>query len=64
MEGLVTICLRAMKQGTNKYFFRTQSDGYDISKSPEGMFDLEIPNDLKAIDTRIREFYGIGEAND
>lgn len=64
LEGLVTVCLRAMKQGTNRYFFRTQSDGYDISKSPEGMFDLEIPNDLKAVDTRIREFYEIGEVND
>ena len=64
LEGLVTICLRAMKQGTNKYFFRTQSDGYDISKSPEGLFDLEIPNDLKFVDGRIRDFYEIGEAND
>lgn len=59
VEGLVTICIRAMKEGTSKYFFRTQSDGQDISKTPEDMFPLEIENDLKAVDTRIREFWGL-----
>lgn len=59
IEGLVTICLRAMKEGTDKYFFRTQSDGQDISKSPEGMFELEIPNDLAAVDKRIREYWSL-----
>jgi hypothetical protein len=59
VEGMVTICLRAMKEGTNKYFFRTQSDGQDISKSPEEMFDIEIENDLKAVDSRIREYWGL-----
>ena len=59
VEGLVTICLRAMKEGTNKYFFRTQSDGSDISKSPEKMFDLQIPNDLKAIDDNIRAYWSL-----
>ena len=59
VEGLVTICLRAMKEGTNKYFFRTQSDGQDVSKSPEGLFDLQIENDLKLVDSRIREYWGL-----
>ena len=59
VEGMVTICLRAMKEGTNKYFFRTQSDGQDISKTPEEMFPLEIDNDLKAVTDRIREFWGL-----
>lgn len=59
VEGLVTICIRAMKEGTSKYFFRTQSDGQDISKTPEDMFPLEIENDLKAVDSRIREFWGL-----
>ena len=26
---------------------------------PEGMFELEIPNDLKAVDDAIREYYEI-----
>ena len=59
VEGLVTICLRAMKEGTNKYFFRTQSDGADISKSPEKMFDLQIENDLKAVDENIRSYWSL-----
>lgn len=40
--------------------FYTQANGISTAKSPEGMFDLEIPNDLKAVDTAIREYYGIG----
>lgn len=59
LEGMVTVCLRAMKAGTDRYFFRTQSDGSDISKSPEGMFDLEIENDLKFVNDRIREYWGL-----
>ena len=59
VEGLVTICLRAMKEGTNKYFFRTQSDGQDISKSPEQMFSLQIDNDLKSITDNIRAYWGL-----
>lgn len=59
VEGMVTICLRAMKEGVNKYFFRTQSDGQDISKSPEELFDLQIENDLKAVDDAIRKYWGL-----
>ena len=59
VEGLVTVCLRAMKEGTNKYFFRTQSDGQDISKSPEEMFPLQIDNDLKTVTDRVREYWGL-----
>lgn len=58
-EGIVTICLRAMttKDG---HIFRTITDGSDITKTPMDMFDEEeIPNDLKAVDTTIREYYGI-----
>ena len=59
VEGLVTVCLRAMKEGTNKYFFRTQSDGADVSKSPENLFDLQIDNDLKMVDDAIRSYWGL-----
>lgn len=41
----------------NKFF--TQSNGQSVAKTPEGMFDLEIPNDLKLVDTTIREYYGM-----
>ena len=39
--------------------FYTQSNGQSTAKTPEEMFDLEIPNDLKAVDAAIREYYGI-----
>lgn len=39
--------------------FYTQSNGQSTAKTPEGMFDLEIPNDLKMVDEKIREYYGI-----
>ena len=40
------------------YFFRTVSNGVDSCKTPMGMFnDIRIPNDLNAIDARIREYY-------
>lgn len=40
--------------------FFTQANGQSTAKTPEGMFDLEIPNDLKAVDAAIREYYGMG----
>ena len=40
--------------------FYTQANGQSTAKSPEGMFELEIPNDLKAVDSAIREYYGMG----
>lgn len=58
IEGMVTIALRCMCDGT-KHYFRTQNDGNDITKSPEGMFELEIENDLKTVDTAIREYWGL-----
>lgn len=58
IEGMVTISLRCLADG-DRHYFRTNSDGRDITKSPEGMFDLEIENDLKAVDARIREYWGL-----
>lgn len=40
--------------------FYTQSNGQSTAKSPEGLFELEIPNDLKFVDSKIREYYGMG----
>lgn len=57
IEGLVTVALRCMTDGP-RHYFKTRTDGSDISKSPEEMFaDAEIDNDLKAVDTAIREYY-------
>jgi len=58
IEGLCTIVLHAMVKA-GKHVFITNSDGFDIAKSPEGMFEMEIENDLKAVDDRVREFWKI-----
>ena len=55
VEGCFDIVLYCQD---HKFF--TQANGQSTAKSPDGMFDLEIPNDLKAVDTAIREYYGIG----
>lgn len=59
IEGMCTVVLRSETMG-GKYSFVTQNEGNDISKSPKGMFsEIRIPNDLKAVDTAIREYWGL-----
>ena len=57
LEGLFSIVLLAqIKDG--RYIFETQSDGFTTAKSPMDMFEgKEIDNDLKAVDTAIREYW-------
>lgn len=62
VEGMFTVCLHCLTSGT-RHYFKTQGGSNDIAKSPEDMFELEIDNDLKAVDNRIVEFYGFGESN-
>ena len=59
IEGMFTVCLHCMTNGT-RHYFKTQGGSNDIAKSPEDMFELEIENDLKSVDDRIVEFYGFG----
>lgn len=60
VEGLFTIVLTAERRDDGEYIFRTKTNGLDVSKSPIDMFDSEeIPNDLRKIDTIIREYYGL-----
>ena len=54
VEGCFDIVLYCQD---HKFF--TQANGQSTAKSPEDMFELEIPNDLKAVDTAIREYYGM-----
>lgn len=44
--------------------FYTQANGTSTAKTPEGMFnEIEIPNDLKAVDTAIRDYYDMKPNN-
>lgn len=56
LEGLFSIVLLCETDGTTHKFI-TQSDGTTTAKSPEEMFELEIDNDLKFVDTQIREYW-------
>lgn len=64
VEGLFTIVLKTVVtlDGNNQrqFCFATINNGSDTVKTPMGMFtDTLIPNDLKAVDTVIREYYGL-----
>ena len=61
IEGLFTVVLKtAVNDG--QYVFLTQNSGMDTVKSPIGMFDsYAIDNDLKYVDTKIRNYYEIGD---
>ena len=60
LEGLFSIVLLADTDG-KEHNFITQSDGFTTAKSPMEMFAPVIPNDLKAVDTAIREYYGFNQ---
>lgn len=60
VEGLFSIVLLCQVEGA-EHFFITNSDGTNPAKSPMDMFDMKIDNDLKMVDTTIREYYGIDE---
>ena len=59
LEGMVTIVIRCMSKD-GEHFFRTVTDGNDITKAPEELFENEqIDNNLKFVDEKIRDFYNI-----
>ncbi len=58
VEGCFDVVLLA-QMFDGQHCFITQSDGYTTAKSPEGMFNARIPNDLKAVDVAIRSYYGL-----
>lgn len=59
LEGLATVCIRCINDnGDHK--FKVIGDGEDTVKSPEDMFEeAYIDNNLKLVDTAIREYYGM-----
>ena len=62
LEGLVSVLIRSTYE-SEKYCFLTNGAG--IQKSPIGMFEDEvIDNDLKFVDTSIRNYWNIGKEND
>lgn len=56
IEGLFSVVLMCRTDG-KRHYFETQSDGNTTAKSPMGMFEAEIDNDLKFVDQAIREYW-------
>ena len=63
VEGLFSIVLMCTTDGINHKFI-TQSDGLTTAKSPMDMFEIEIDNDLKFVDDKIREYYELFESEE
>lgn len=63
LEGLFSIVLLCRTDG-KRHWFETQSDGFTTAKSPMGMFDTEIDNDLKAVTDTIHAYYDMEEKTD
>ncbi len=59
VEGMFSIVLRTRVQ-EGGYYFLTQNQGNDTTKSPYGMFaETLIPNDLAKVDEAICEYYSL-----
>lgn len=59
VEGMFSIVLRTRVQDS-QYFFLTQNQGNDTTKSPFGMFpEVLIGNDLAKVDAAICEYYDL-----
>lgn len=61
-EGLFSIVLYCAVD-ENHHYFMTQSKGISTAKSPEDMLDEEMENDLKVVDTAIREYWNMKPNN-
>ncbi len=61
LEGLFSIVLLCKTDG-QEHYFETQSDGFTTCKSPMEMFESKIDNDLKMVDSTIREYYQINKS--
>lgn len=63
LEGMFSIVLNTVvhneRQVSDRFYFQTQNNGHNTTKSPMGMFyDEEIPNDLQLVVDSINSYYG------
>jgi len=58
LEGLFSVVLLC-EVGQEGHHFVTQSDGFTTAKSPMEMFPRTIDNDLKLVDTAIRDYWAM-----
>jgi len=59
LEGLFSVVLMCVGN-KERHYFTTKNDGGSTVKTPPAMFDQdEIDNDLKAVDTAIRDYWAL-----
>jgi len=64
IEGLFSIVFRASVENQT-HVFHTKTQGFDVAKTPMGMFEeVTIDNDIAMIDKTIREYYNLGVIQD
>ena len=59
LEGLTTYTFYTkVERGEDavKYLLETQTNGYNTARTPEGLFDLTIPNDYNYIVEKVIEY--------
>lgn len=63
VEGLFPIVIDARvvqgEDGRPRHVFVTENDGTNLAKAPMGMLPPTMDNDLRAVDTAIREYWGM-----
>jgi len=68
VEGLFPIVIDARVQqgedGRPRHVFVTENDGSNLAKAPIDMLPPTIENDLKAVDSAIREYWGMKPITD
>ena len=68
VEGLFTIVIDsatvAGEDGNPRHVFVTANDGTNLAKSPMGMFEPTMDNDLREVDRIIREYWGMAPLTD
>lgn len=63
LEGMCETVLYADTDG-KKYTFQTQSNGMTTAKSPMGVLPFEMENDLKVVDSKLRELWDMKPLKD
>ena len=68
VEGMFPIvidaCVAQGDDGEPRHVFVTRNDGRNLAKCPMGMLPPTMDNDLKAVDTAIREYWGMRPITD
>ena len=63
IEGAVPVLIDCVVQD-GRHLFVTKNDGTNMAKAPIGMLPETMDNDLKEVDTLIREYWGMAPLTD